>query len=289
MKDSAPVEDGIRLGFIKKASKEIQEVVVLKVKDMWKTLATLWEEPLKVRVIIPLFKKGDKSHPNNYRGICLLLILSRDLGRILVTRIRVRAEEMSLLDEDQAGFRKGRSNADATQIFIRIQEDSMILQTALDEQRQPRDNSEQPQAYLLDLKNAYPRISKTILWKMLDQLKIPRSVISKLQDLYEFTECKLRGQERDNSSFFPERGLREGCPISPVIFNIFHKAVLRVATEMRKEKANEKGLDVRIRWSYMPGNSIPTVHKKYPVNSEAKRTEFDLSLFADETTIIGSN
>ena len=91
-KDSAPKEDGIRLGLIKTASKEIQEVVVLKVKDMWNTSATLWEEPLKVGVIIPFSKKGDKSDPNNYRGICLLPILSRVLGRISATRIRVWAK-----------------------------------------------------------------------------------------------------------------------------------------------------------------------------------------------------
>ena len=60
MEDSAPGEDEIRLGFIRNASKEIQGVVVLKVKDMWNTSATLWEEPLKVGVIIPLFRKGIK-------------------------------------------------------------------------------------------------------------------------------------------------------------------------------------------------------------------------------------
>ena len=168
---------------------------------------------------------------------------------------------MNLLDENQAGFRKGRSTADATQIFIRIQEDSMILQNAIDEQSQPRDYNEQSQAYLLDLKKAYPRVSKPILWKLLEKLSIPRSVISKLQDLYEFTEYKVRGQEEDSSSFFPQRGLREGCPTSPVIFNIFHQTVMRVATEMRKERANENGFDVGIRWSYMPGNSLPPVHK----------------------------
>ena len=118
---------------------------------------------------------------------------------------------------------------------------------------------------------------------------MPRSVISKLQDLYEFTEYKVRGQQRDSSSFFPQRGLREGCPTSPIIFNIFHQAVMRVVTEMRKQNANEKGLDVGIRWSYMPGNSLPPVHKKYTINSEARKTEFDLSLSADDTTIIGSS
>ena len=39
----------------------------------------------------------------------------------------------------------------------------------------------------------------------------------------------------------------------------------------------------------MTGNSLPPVHKKHTFNSEATRTEFDLSLFADDKTIIGNN
>ena len=37
MRDSAPGEDEIRLGYIKKAFKEIQDTVVLKVNNMWNT------------------------------------------------------------------------------------------------------------------------------------------------------------------------------------------------------------------------------------------------------------
>ena len=95
MRDSAPGEDGIRLGYIKKASKEIQDAVVLNVKNMWNTSANTWEEPLKVGAIIPLFKKGGKSDPNNYRGICLLPMLSRVLGRILAARISIWAGDES--------------------------------------------------------------------------------------------------------------------------------------------------------------------------------------------------
>ena len=59
---------------------------------------------------------------------------------------------------------------------------------------------------------------------------------------------------------------------------------------MRKENANEKGFDAGIRYmSYVPGNSLPPVRKKYTINSEARRTEFDLPFFADDTTIIGSS
>ena len=123
VKEFSPGEDGIRLGVIRNAPKEIQDVAVLKVKGMWNTSATLWEEPLKVGVMIQSSKKGDKADPDKYRGIYLLILLSKVLGRKLVTIVRVWAEEMNLLDEDQARIRKGRSTADTTQIFIRIQDD----------------------------------------------------------------------------------------------------------------------------------------------------------------------
>ena len=61
MKDSAPGEDGVSLGFIKEPSKEKLDVVVQMVKNIWNTSATLWEEPLKVGVTIPLVEKGDKN------------------------------------------------------------------------------------------------------------------------------------------------------------------------------------------------------------------------------------
>ena len=63
---------------------------------------------------------------------------------------------------------------------------------------------------------------------------------------------------------------------------------MRVATEMRREKANQMGWDAEIIWSYMPENSLPPVHKKYILNLEAKGKDLDLSLFADGTTTIGN-
>ena len=38
-----------------------------------------------------------------------------------------KIEATGALDENQAGFRQGRSTADATQIFIRIQEDVKVV------------------------------------------------------------------------------------------------------------------------------------------------------------------
>ncbi len=85
--------------------------------------ADKWEGALKIGMVIPHFKKGDKDNTGNYRGICLLSKASRILTRILVNRLRIWVEKLNLLDDNQSRFQR-ISIANATQIIIRIQEET---------------------------------------------------------------------------------------------------------------------------------------------------------------------
>ena len=67
-------------------------------------------------IIVPVYKKGDTSDPNNYRGISLLSCISKLLGKILNNRITKWAEESGKMSDIQAGFRKGKSTVD--HIFV---------------------------------------------------------------------------------------------------------------------------------------------------------------------------
>ena len=62
---------------------------------------------------------------------------------------------MNLLVEVQAGFRKGRSTADATQVMIRIQEDVEDLRNMMVQAGEELNEEEIPEARLLDLRKAY--------------------------------------------------------------------------------------------------------------------------------------
>ena len=73
----------------------------------------------------------------------------------MATRLRNWAEDIGTLDENQAGFRQARSTADATQIFVRLQEDAELLQLS-DQEYKNDSNTNRAQAILLDLKKAYP-------------------------------------------------------------------------------------------------------------------------------------
>ena len=93
--------------------------------------ADKWEDALKTGVVVPLFKKGDREDPGNYRDN---YIGSRILARDGATRLW--AEAVGLLDDNhrQAGFRSGRATADATQMKVRIQEYAVDLKKRIEEE-----------------------------------------------------------------------------------------------------------------------------------------------------------
>ena len=57
-------------------------------------------------VLIPLPKKGDLSHCDNWRGISLLDVVGKVMACVLQERLQKLAEDQ--LPESQCGFRKGR-------------------------------------------------------------------------------------------------------------------------------------------------------------------------------------
>ena len=72
---------------------------------------------------MPLFKTGERNSINSYIGVCLLSMGSRIIAKVLANRFRDWTEKIGLLEENQQGFRRGRSTADAALIFIRINDE----------------------------------------------------------------------------------------------------------------------------------------------------------------------
>ncbi len=60
---------------------------------------------------------------------------------------------------------------------------------------------------------------------------------------------------------------------------------MRIARREPKRKADEMGMEMGIPFMFVQGNSLPGQRSEKP-NSEAKQVRIDLSLFADDTTIV---
>ncbi|MCP3679704.1 MAG: reverse transcriptase family protein, partial [Gammaproteobacteria bacterium] len=63
----------------------------------------------KIANVTPIFKKGNKSHPGNYRPISLTSVVCKLLETIIRDKIVKHLEENELIRDSQHGFRNNRS------------------------------------------------------------------------------------------------------------------------------------------------------------------------------------
>ena len=144
---------------------------------------------------------------------------------------------------------------------------------------------DKPVAILTDIIKAYPRVNRIMLWHILDMWGMKEKVKRVQRGIHEGTEYQVRGREGNSSELIPRRGLREGCATPPVLFNVYHSNVIRLAREERKRMGPECGIPRR----WVPGNSLPPRDRRRASRGSASTTTtLTKSLFADDTTICGN-
>ena len=112
------------------------------------------------------------------------------------------------LGHHQFGFRQGKGVDDALQVTRRL----------VEEVATSRDASAGVELFFHDIEEAYPRVCRTVLWALLERLGCDLSLLKVLKMLHGGTSYQVRVHGGLSESFVMERGLREGCPYSPVFF-----------------------------------------------------------------------
>ena len=88
--------------------------------EIHKLIISIWNkeelpEEWKNSIIVPTYKRGDKTDFSNYRGISLLPTMYKILSNILLSRLIPYAEE--IIGCHQCGFRRNRSTTDRSYIL----------------------------------------------------------------------------------------------------------------------------------------------------------------------------
>ena len=113
-------EDGVRLRYICGMCDKVRKKVIEVVRMMFDMKANEWDECMKSGIIVPLFKKGDKSVLNMYYGVCLLFNCARVLARVNSKRLPSWAESLGLHDDNQTVFCSGRSTAGVVKMKVMV-------------------------------------------------------------------------------------------------------------------------------------------------------------------------
>lgn len=181
-------------------------------------ITSIWEEeeiPQEFRdaTIVSLYKnKGSKSDCGNYRGISLLSIAGKILARIILNRLITSISEENL-PETQCGFRPGRSTVDMIFAVRQVQEKCKEQNLDL-------------YAVFIDLTKAFDTVNREALWVILQRLGCPRKFVQLIQQFHDnMTGLVLSGGEASDT-FDISNGVKQGCVLAPVLFNLFFTCVL---------------------------------------------------------------
>ena len=160
-------------------------------------------------LIFPIHKKGAKDNPDNYRGISLMSCMGKLFFSILNNRLTTFANEKNLLAESQLGFTQGTRTSDPL----------IILHNLI--QKYCYRKKKKLYCCFVDFSKAFDNISRNILLEKIQKNGICGNFFNIIKTMYTKDTAKIKIKDKCSESFKPNKGVRQGCVLSPLLFNIY--------------------------------------------------------------------
>ena len=179
----------------------------------------------------PIRKKGDKIQPESYRAIALLSISGKVFYRVILNRMQDKIGHN--LSKSKFGFSRGKGT-----IFVVRQ----IIEKAKEHKVALNFNS-------IDSKAAFDTIWRTALWEMMREIGVSDKPVSLIEALYKNTQCAMLLDIQVTEWFEVTAGVRQGCLLSSILFNIFLEFVMNDIKSLNAEPSLNNNLKLDIRYA----------------------------------------
>ncbi|XP_071580973.1 uncharacterized protein [Temnothorax nylanderi] len=175
-----------------------------------------WPKNWAKSAVIPIHKKGSTRKCQNYRTISLISHASKVLLRIIDRRLQQYLSHQ--IPPEQAGFVKGRGTRD--QIFNIRQ----LIEKA-------REFNTPMFLCFIDYKKAFDCVRWKDLWKVLREMGVPDHLVTLISNLKKESAAVIKLENKKSKPFKTHKGVRQGCILSPRLFNIYGEYIMRRALE----------------------------------------------------------
>ena len=160
-------------------------------------------------LLAPIHKKGSQTNPENYRGISLISCVNKLFSAILNKRLHNYCTSKGILSEEQLGFMPGNRTSDA----------HFLMHNLIQEHCHKQGN--RLYACFIDFSKAFDTIPRVKLFQKLLAHGVNGKFFNILKSMYMNDKCRVKVGNHLSEIINPNRGVRQGCVLSPLLFNIF--------------------------------------------------------------------
>ncbi|GFT19301.1 retrovirus-related Pol polyprotein from type-2 retrotransposable element R2DM, partial [Nephila pilipes] len=162
-----------------------------------------------------IHKKGDLMDLSNWRPIALSNTVYKLFSKCLTRKLLDWCSANQTLSSCQKGF---------TPFDGVLEHNFVIAQHLEDAHRLKRDSF----ACWIDISNAFGSIPHSILWSSLKAMGADMDFISLCQDIYKDSNTSVLGLDGKTPPIPLKNGIKQGCPMSGILFDIAIDHVLRL-------------------------------------------------------------
>ena len=211
MTNSAPGPDGVSYADLRRADPGCH------------VLAALFNACLRVGVVprcwkssntVLLHKKGERSDIGNWRPIAMGDTTAKLFAAVVADRLTKWAVSNQQLSPSQKGFLQ----------YEGCYEHNFVLQEIL---RDAKVRGREVVVAWLDLTNAFGSVPHAAIHEALRRHRVPEPVRNVIRSAYDGVTTRIKTAEGMTGPVDILSGVRQGCPLSPIVFNLALEPVVR--------------------------------------------------------------
>ena len=161
-------------------------------------------------VFIPIPRKSNAKESTNYHTIALISHASKVMLKTLQARLQQYMNQE--LPDVQAGFRKGRRTRDQIANICWVIEKAREFQKNI--------------YCFTDYAKVFDCVDHNKLWKILQEMGISDHLLCLLRNPCAGQEAIVRTGHGTTDWFQIEEGVRQGCLLSPCLFNFYAEHIM---------------------------------------------------------------
>ena len=207
----SPGYNGIHPKFLKLAPSKLVPIIT----DLFNSCIDNCTVPKdwKFAIVTPLFKKGDESDINNYRGISVLPFLAKLFEKIIAQQITAYFQDNNYFFSGQHGFRKSHSCETA-------------LHELLSDLNVARDQRKIIMLLFIDFKKAFDTVDSTLLLAKLGHYGFDNGALKLIDNYFKDRMQTIKQWDRTprpstNQPRPVKLGIAQGSSLGPLFFLIF--------------------------------------------------------------------